>query len=65
MFQTACGLREAGGWEIQPSEFWGMTPVDWWMLYDVNVGFHVKADQDKMNRLLRLHQQAKAQEAQL
>lgn len=25
-------------WGIQPSEFWAMSPVEWWWLYDVKRG---------------------------
>jgi hypothetical protein len=63
MFKTACGMREVGGWEISPSEFWSMSPVDWWLLYDMNVGFRIAEDRDTMARLKRLFDQSKAQEA--
>lgn len=25
-------------WGIQPSEFWRMTPDEWWLVYDAKIG---------------------------
>ena len=25
-------------WNIQPTEFWGMAPAEWWLLYDAHIG---------------------------
>jgi hypothetical protein len=55
MFQTACGLREKGGWEIAPSEFWKMSPCDWWQIYEINVGYAQQKQAATFDHLLDLH----------
>lgn len=62
MFRIACGLRERRGWEIAPSEFWRMTPQEWWWLYEINVGEGIRAEQDTRDRLKRLYRQSKEAE---
>jgi hypothetical protein len=32
-YRVAVGL-----WSIQPSEFWDMSPQEWWWVYDARVG---------------------------
>lgn len=51
MFRVACGSLEKGGWQLPPSEFWGMTPKDWWEIYDFNIGEDIKADEERDERL--------------
>jgi hypothetical protein len=58
MFRIACGLRERGGWEVAPSEFWAMCPQEWWWLYDVNVGAAIREREDTMARCKRLLMEA-------
>lgn len=55
MYKTACGLREYGGWQIAPGDFWQMTPPEWWMLYDMNGGDQIKAERDKMSDIKALY----------
>lgn len=60
MFQTACGLRERGGWEIAPSEFWQLSPKEWWAIWDINIGERLREQAGTMDRLKRIYFESKA-----
>lgn len=62
MMRVACGLTERGGWGLPPSEFRAMTPREWWLIYDVNIGEARKEENETRERLKRLYYQAKAEE---
>lgn len=49
MFRIACGQ-----WGVQPSEFWGMCPHEWWLLYDVKIGGQIKEKENTIDRLHKL-----------
>ncbi len=53
-YQTAVGL-----WGIQPSEFWAMTPQEWWWINDVKVA--VNRPPGAVRRLSDLEAWAKAE----
>lgn len=62
MFQTACGREQFGGWGLAPSEFWNMTPREWWLLWEVNGGRKHAIHRDDMERCRRLYYQARNEE---
>ena len=62
MFRIACGKDSKGGWEIAPSEFWLMSPREWWMLYDINIGGEIAEEVETKERLLRNFKLLKARE---
>lgn len=59
MFQLACGHPQKGGFGISPSEFWQMTPVEFWWLYDFHIGNEVKDKRETMDRLKRIYHQSR------
>lgn len=59
MFKIACGIKERGGWELPPSEFWNMSPQEWWAIYDINIGEFIAEKTQVMDRLKRLYFESK------
>lgn len=49
MYRIACGQ-----WGVQPSEFWGMCPHEWWLHYDVKIGGRIKEKENTIDRLHKL-----------
>lgn len=59
MFQLAVAPTERGGWALAPSEFWGMTIREWWVVYDAMIGKAAQAEQATRDRLHKLLKDSK------
>lgn len=40
---------------MAPSEFWQLSPGEWWDLFDVNIGYQLKEAQETRERLKKLY----------